>query len=376
MIRLEQLTKIFESRQGRTVAADRVTLSVEEGQTCVLLGPSGCGKTTTLKMINRLIMPTSGKVFINGQDTTDYDSMTLRRNIGYVIQQTGLFPNMTVAQNIAVVPRLLGWSRQRIAARTEELLDMMALDPDTFAPRYPNELSGGQQQRIGVARALAADPPVLLMDEPFGAIDPINRSAIQDQFLTMQEKLGKTVLFVSHDINEAVKMGDVIALFRDGRLEQFDTPDHILAQPANDFIADFVGHDRTLKRLPLTRVAQAMNAQSLTLQPDFSLAQARQLIAEARLSSAAVINQQGELLGIAHQDRMAGNGTLSGWDPVSVKAHPEDDLRTAISLMLDHQQSWLPCVDDAGHFRGSITLQDISRALGDGTLPAEQLADA
>ncbi|HLR13410.1 MAG TPA: ABC transporter ATP-binding protein [Burkholderiaceae bacterium] len=364
MIKLENLTKIFESREGRTVAADNVNMHVDKGEICVLLGPSGCGKTTTLKMINRLITPTSGKIYINGQDTTEHDTITLRRNIGYVIQQTGLFPNMTVAQNIAVVPRLLGWSRDRIATRTHELLEMMALDPDTFATRYPNELSGGQQQRIGVARALAADPPVLLMDEPFGAIDPINRATIQDEFLKMQEKLGKTVLFVSHDINEAVKMGSKIALFRDGRLEQFDTPDRILAQPANDFIADFVGQDRTLKRLPLTQVSQAMNPGALALQPSMGVEKARELLLHAGLPSAAVINSGGRLMGIVHHDRMQGNGTLTGWEPPQAMARPTDDLRTALSLMLDNQQTWLPCVDDDGHYQGAITLQDISNFLG------------
>lgn len=378
MIRIENLTKVFDSRDGKTVAADNINMHVQEGQICVLLGPSGCGKTTTLKMINRLITPTSGTIFINGQDTAQQDTITLRRNIGYVIQQTGLFPNMTVAQNIAVVPRLLGWSREQITQRTNELLDMMALDPTVFAQRYPNELSGGQQQRIGVARALAADPPVLLMDEPFGAIDPINRGTIQDEFLKMQEKLGKTVLFVSHDINEAVKMGDVIALFRDGRLEQFDTPDRILAQPANDFIADFVGQDRTLKRLPLTQVEQAMNPEAPALTPTIGVKQARQLLLQAGLQGAAVVNPSGRLMGIVHHDRIQGNGSLTGWEPAAALTHPNDDLRTALSLMLDHQQTWLPCVDDNGHYQGTITLEDISNCLGTqpratNTKPAQRL---
>ena len=364
MIRIENLTKIFDSRDGKTVAADNINMRVPEGKICVLLGPSGCGKTTTLKMINRLITPTSGKIYIDGQDTAQLDTITLRRNIGYVIQQTGLFPNMTVAQNIAVVPRLLGWSRTQITQRTNELLDMMALDPTVFAQRYPNELSGGQQQRIGVARALAADPPVLLMDEPFGAIDPINRGTIQDEFLSMQEQLGKTVLFVSHDINEAVKMGDMIALFRDGHLEQFDTPDRILAQPANEFIADFVGQDRTLKRLPLTQVAQAMNPKALALNPAIGVEKARQLLLEAGLRGAAVVNPNGRLMGIVHQDRIQGNGSLSNWEPAAALASPDDDLRTALSLMLDHQQTWLPCVDNDGHYQGTITLEDISQCLG------------
>ncbi len=207
----------------------------------MLLGPSGCGKTTTLRMINRLVAPTSGKIFIAGRDTGAVDPVQLRRTIGYVIQQIGLFPNMTVAENIGVVPRLLGWDVATRRRRAEELLAMLALEPAQFLDRYPNELSGGQAQRIGVARALAADPPVLLMDEPFGALDPVNREVIQDEFLRMQRTLQKTVLFVSHDIDEAVKMADRIAIFRAGRLVQFAAPDTMLARPADDFVASFVG---------------------------------------------------------------------------------------------------------------------------------------
>ena len=230
------------------------------GETCVLLGPSGCGKTTTLRMINRLVAPTSGKVFIAGRDTDAVDPVELRRTIGYVIQQIGLFPNMTVAQNIGVVPRLLKWDAARMRRRAEELLAMLALEPAEFMDRYPNELSGGQAQRVGVARALAADPPVLLMDEPFGAVDPVNREVIQDEFLRMQKSLRKTVLFVSHDIDEAVKMADRIAIFRAGQLEQYAAPDELLARPANEFVAGFVGSDRTLKRLRRIRVAEVMVA--------------------------------------------------------------------------------------------------------------------
>lgn len=318
MIRLEELTKIFETRDGRAVAADHVSMEVREGEICILLGPSGCGKTTTLKMINRLIPPTSGKVFINGQDTTDYDTITLRRGVGYVIQQIGLFPNMTVAGNIGVVPQMLGWDKPRIDRRVAELLEMVSLDPAVFMHRFPKELSGGQQQRVGVARALAADPPVLLMDEPFGAIDPINRGLIQDEFLKMQRKLGKTILFVSHDIDEAVKMGDKIALFSEGRLQQFDSPDNVLAHPANDFVADFVGRDRTLKRLPLACAADVL---------------------ERDVSQADV--------GAVH-----------------IRVSLSDDLRTVVSLMFAHELDRLPCVDTQGRYAGCITLSGITRHLG------------
>src|SRR5215469_4080430 len=258
MIRLETLTKVYGTPQGAVRAVDGVSLEVREGETCVLLGPSGCGKTTTLRMINRLVAPTSGKIYIGGKDTDSVDPVELRRGIGYVIQQIGLFPNMTVAENIGVVPRLLGWDAARRRRRAEELLALLALPPGAFADRYPSELSGGQAQRVGVARALAVDPPVLLMDEPFAALDPVNREAIQDEFLRMQQKLSKTILFVSHDIDEAVKMADRIAIFHSGRLVQSAVPDELLAHPADAFVASFVGSDRTLKRLRLIRVAEVM----------------------------------------------------------------------------------------------------------------------
>jgi osmoprotectant transport system ATP-binding protein len=253
MIRLEDLTKRF----GSTIAADRINMEVPTGEICILLGPSGCGKTTTLKMVNRLIEKTSGKIIVDGRDTDTMDPVEVRRGMGYVIQQIGLFPNMTIEENICVIPRLLQWDDAKAKRRAAELLELVALDPTTFLHRFPRELSGGQQQRVGVARALAADPPIMIMDEPFGAIDPINREVIQDEFLRMQRTLRKTILFVSHDIDEAVKMGDKVAIFRAGKLEQFDTPDNILAHPANAFVADFVGADRTLKRLRLVTVGQA-----------------------------------------------------------------------------------------------------------------------
>ncbi|MDF9768233.1 ABC-type proline/glycine betaine transport system ATPase subunit [Pseudomonas rhodesiae] len=227
MIELQNLTKTFQSN-GKTVSAvNDVSLTVNEGEICVFLGPSGCGKSTTLKMINRLIKPTSGKILINGEDTTDLDEVTLRRNIGYVIQQIGLFPNMTIEENIVVVPKLLGWDKQKCHDRARELMSMIKLEPKQYLHRYPRELSGGQQQRIGVIRALAADAPLLLMDEPFGAVDPINREMIQNEFFEMQRALNKTVIMVSHDIDEAIKLGDKIAIFRAGKLLQIDHPGHV-----------------------------------------------------------------------------------------------------------------------------------------------------
>jgi osmoprotectant transport system ATP-binding protein len=313
MIRLDKLTKVFTTGKGDVASVTGVTLEVPAGATCVLLGPSGCGKTTTLRMINRLVTPTSGKIYIDGRDTDTVDPVALRRAIGYVIQQIGLFPNMTVAQNIGVVPHLLGWDPTRTRKRAEELLAMLALDPAEFMDRYPAELSGGQAQRVGVARALAADPPVLLMDEPFGAVDPVNREVIQDEFLRMQKSLRKTVLFVSHDIDEAVKMADYIAIFRAGRLEQFAPPDEMLARPANEFVAGFVGSDRTLKRLRRISVSEVM-------------------------------------------ERGAGGGGPS--------VRTTDDLRRVASLFLEHGVAALDCVDESGTIVGRVTREAVAARLG------------
>jgi osmoprotectant transport system ATP-binding protein len=319
MIRLDELTKVYATPQGPHVAVDRVSFEVAEGETCVLLGPSGCGKTTTLRMINRLVVPTSGRIVIAGRDTGAADPVLLRRTIGYVIQQIGLFPNMTVAENIGVVPRLLGWSAERRRKRAEELLAMLALEPARFLDRYPNELSGGQAQRIGVARALAADPPVLLMDEPFGALDPVNREVIQDEFLRMQKKLRKTILFVSHDIDEAVKMADRIAIFRAGSLVQFASPDALLAHPADAFVASFVGIDRTLKRLRRIRVRDVMTA---------------------------------------------ADGAVDA-SPVGPHVAADDDLRRVAALFLEHGVDAL-CVASDGRIVGRVTRAAVTARLGAG----------
>jgi osmoprotectant transport system ATP-binding protein len=258
MIEIVALTKRF---LGAThPAVDRLTLIVPEGEVCVLIGPSGCGKTTTMRIINRMIEPDSGTVTVNGRDVMDVDPVTLRRHIGYVIQQIGLFPHWSIADNVATVPRLLGWDDGKIAARVDELLALVGMDPGTYRGRFPRELSGGQKQRIGVARALAADPPVMLMDEPFGAIDPITRARLQDEFLRILHALKKTIVFVTHDIDEAIRMGDRIAIMKDGALVQYDTPEAILAAPADAFVEAFVGSDRALKRLALIPVSEAMDA--------------------------------------------------------------------------------------------------------------------
>ncbi len=252
MISLQDVTKQYPDG---TVAVNDLTLEIDEGVICALVGPSGCGKTTTMRMINRLIEPTSGKILVNGEDVTSLDVQELRRRIGYVIQNAGLFPHYTVRKNVATVCRLLGWDKTKTATRVDEMLDLVDLDPSTFGDRYPHQLSGGQRQRVGVARALAADPPVMLMDEPFGAVDPIARERLQDEFLALHARVRKTVVLVTHDIDEAVKLGDRIAVMKQGGyLEQYDSPAAVLGFPTNEFVADFVGSDRAIKRLRVSPI--------------------------------------------------------------------------------------------------------------------------
>ena len=365
MIRLENLTKIFGKGTNPVVAVDYVSFEVPSGEICVLLGPSGCGKTTTMRMINRLIEPTSGKIFIDGRDTVDVDPIELRRTVGYVIQQIGLFPHKTVEDNICVVPDLLGWERARSRARARELLELVGLQPDLFLRRYPKELSGGQQQRVGVLRALAADPPLMLMDEPFGAIDPINREVIQDEFLKMQRELRKTIIFVSHDLDEAVKMADRIAIFRGGRLEQFATPDDLLANPCNAFVESFLGGDRALKRLRLIRSEAAMVRDFASVGPETPLGEARARMAAHGDPAAIVLDGDGRPLGVLKaEDAGTGDGTVSRAfrpDPVAVPA--ATDLRIAVSLMLTHDLPALACVDGDGKAVGVLTYRSIVATL-------------
>ncbi|MFI7583705.1 ABC transporter ATP-binding protein [Kocuria sp. M1N1S27] len=265
-ILLENVSKRYPG-QGRA-AVDGLTLEIPAGSIVMLVGPSGCGKTTTLKMINRLIEPTDGRIVIGDQDVTSMNGDELRRGIGYVIQAGGLFPHMSVATNIGMVPKMLGWDKQRIAARVDELLELVSLDPAVYRDRYPRELSGGQQQRIGVARALAADPPVLLMDEPFGAVDPITRQRLQDELINIQHELQKTIVCVTHDFDEAVKLGDWIAVFDEGaRVVQYDAPERILAEPADEFVEDFIGSGAGLKQLTLTRVHEVDLVPAVTARP-------------------------------------------------------------------------------------------------------------
>jgi osmoprotectant transport system ATP-binding protein len=361
MIRLESVTKRYGDG---LLAVDELSLEIAAGELCVLVGPSGCGKTTTMKMINRLIEPTSGRIFLDGQDVTHVDPVTLRRHIGYVIQQVGLFPHYTVADNVATVPRLLGWERRRVANRVAELLELVGLDPSVFARRYPSELSGGQQQRAGVARALAADPPVLLMDEPFGAIDPITRERLQGEFLRLQRELHKTIVFVTHDIEEAVKLGDRIAVMSaGGRVEQYDTPAQVLGSPATQFVADFVGADRGLKRLSVTAVDQLDLETPPLVREDDLLSDARDAMHAGDSRWAIVVGPADSLQGWIGTDDTEGGGTVKGrahrmeaWVPLGAT------LKQAFSVMLQHDAGWV-AVLDGERFVGVLTPESLHGAL-------------
>jgi len=307
VIALKGLTKHFPGHARPAV--DSLSLEIAEGETCVLIGPSGCGKTTTMRMVNRMIEPDAGTVELAGRDVTHAEPIELRRSMGYVIQQIGLFPHMTIAENIATVPRLLGWDAVRIAARVDELLDLVAMDAQIYRDRFPRELSGGQRQRIGVARALAADPPVMLMDEPFGAIDPITRGRLQQEFLRIQQRLRKTILFVTHDIDEAIRMGDRIAILRAGRIVQHDTPEAILARPADAFVEEFVGTDRVLKRLSLLSVGAHADADceartDVSLAAGASLRDALTLLLASAADVLAVTDDAGQRVGTLSLERI------------------------------------------------------------------------
>jgi osmoprotectant transport system ATP-binding protein len=360
MIRLEGVGKRYEDG---TVAVHELDLDVPEGELVVLVGPSGCGKSTTLKMVNRLIEPTTGRILLQGEDVTGTDPVRLRRRMGYVIQQTGLFPHQSVAANVATVPRLLGWDRRKTDTRVLELLELVGLDPARFAKRYPHQLSGGQRQRVGVARALAADPPVLLMDEPFGAVDPIVRDRLQAEFVRLQRDLRKTVLFVTHDLDEAVRVGDRIAVFRDGgHLEQYDAPPRILGAPATDFVKSFVGSDRGLKRLSVTPIDVANVEHPPVVHLDDRLVDAGTALRAAGARWGVVLDDRDVLHGWVAADE-TGGGTVAdrvrrmeAWVPLGTS------LKAAFSEMLQHDAGWV-AVLDGDRYVGVLTPTTLHEAL-------------
>jgi len=362
MITLDRVTKRYDNGQ---VAVDDLSIEVPEGDICMLVGPSGCGKTTTMRMVNRLIEPTSGRILLDGEDVTHGDPVALRRRIGYVIQQVGLFPHQTVADNVGTVPGLLGWDKARAGARTDELLELVGLPPEDYRSRYPHQLSGGQQQRVGVARALAADPPVLLMDEPFGAIDPISRDRLQQEFLRLQQTVRKTIVFVTHDIDEAVTLGDRIAvLAQGGVLARFGTPSEILDDPGSDFVADFVGSDRALKRLDVMALERDdVEEPALTLDVDLTLAEARRRLDDAGWVHAPVVDD-GRLVGVLRRSVTDGDGTSTstvGDAAVALDARVREghSLKDAFAALLLDDAGWVAVVDDEERLIGVVSAEHL-----------------
>ncbi|MFD6420887.1 ABC transporter ATP-binding protein [Streptomyces sp. NPDC060198] len=368
MIRFENVTKRYDDG---TTAVDSLSFEVAEGELVTLVGPSGCGKTTTMKMVNRLIEPTEGRVYLDGEDISAIDPVRLRRRIGYVIQQVGLFPHRTVLENTATVPHLLGWKRAKARERAAELLDLVGLDPSVHGARYPEQLSGGQRQRVGVARALAADPPVLLMDEPFGAVDPVVREHLQNEFLGLQERVRKTILFVTHDIEEAVRLGDRIAVYGQGRIEQFDSPARVLGAPATPYVADFVGADRGLKRLSVTPVEEADLDRPPVVRPGEPLRDAVARIAGEGTRWAVVLDEEDRPLGwlpagTEPAPSLGKDATVrEGLRPMDARLPLGAPLRQALAAMLQHDAGWIAVVDDerSGRYLGALTPGRLHEAL-------------
>jgi osmoprotectant transport system ATP-binding protein len=347
---------------------EHLSFEVPAGEICVLVGPSGCGKTTAMRMVNRMIDITSGDIRIGGQSVRDRDPAELRREIGYVIQQIGLFPHETVGKNIAVVPELLGWDKPRIAARVDELIELIGLDPSEVRDRYPSQLSGGQRQRIGVARALAVDPPVMLMDEPFGAIDPVNRERLQNEFLRLQAELGKTIVFVTHDIDEAIKMGDKVAVMKvGGVLAQYASPAELLVNPADAFVEDFVGADRALKRLALLRVRDLDLWTAPWAREGESTAEVRSRFEASDIPYPLVIDGDGKPLGWLSESDLAQERVTLPPDIAPVPIIDRDAvLRDALSDLLENGVQYGAAVDATGSVVGVLSVEIISELLGEG----------
>ncbi|WP_255248319.1 ABC transporter ATP-binding protein [Glutamicibacter sp. BW80] len=362
-IMLQDVTKTYPGQKKSAVGG--LTLEIPAGSIVMFVGPSGCGKTTTLKMINRLIEPTSGEIVINGEDVTDMDGDELRRRIGYVIQAGGLFPHMTVATNIAMVPKMLGWSKEKIAARVDELLELVSLDPELYRNRFPKELSGGQQQRVGVARALAADPPVLLMDEPFGAVDPITRQRLQDELLNIQSEVQKTIVCVTHDFDEAVKLGDWIAIFNEGaQLEQYDSPERILANPASEFVENFIGSGAGLKQLTLTRVHEVELSEAITTTAGKNASEVLSQLQGAGRKYAVVLDSRGRPLRRLTRRQLSRAEFIDGtYDQNLPVVGEQATLNDALDTMLVASTESALVTGRRDVLRGIITVQTVMEAI-------------
>lgn len=360
MITFDAVTKRFPDG---TIGIEQLDLEIPSGEITVLVGPSGCGKTTAMRLVNRLLEPTQGRVLLHGEDVRSVPAAELRRGIGYVIQQIGLFPHRTTGQNIATVPVLRGWDKTRIQARVEELLDLVGLPPET-SHRYPDQLSGGQRQRVGVARALAADPPVLLMDEPFGAVDPLLRGQLQDELLRLQDTMHKTILFVTHDIDEAIKLGDrVVLMSPPGKVEQFATPATLLAEPANDFVVQFLGAERGLKRLSLIKAGDVAADPGPPVHVGDSRAQAVASAAAADTDWVAVLDHDDLLLGWCWLAEVGETVGTTDVRPFVLQLSDDDSLRTALDALVTSRVGVAVRVDAKGRYHGILTRQRVSEEI-------------
>ncbi|MTT32223.1 betaine/proline/choline family ABC transporter ATP-binding protein [Terrilactibacillus sp. BCM23-1] len=357
MLTFKNVSKVY----GKTKkAVNSLNLNINKGEFICIIGPSGCGKTTTMKMINRLIEPSEGHILIEGKDIMDQPKVKLRRDIGYVIQQIGLFPHMTIGENITLVPKLLQWPKEKRKARAEELIELVHLSKD-YLDRYPQELSGGQQQRIGVLRALASNPPLILMDEPFGALDPITRDGLQEEFKDLQQRLGKTIVFVTHDMDEAIKLADRIVIMRDGEIVQVDTPDEILRNPANEFVENFIGKDRLIQTKPgVTKVGQIMNKVPATIHKEETLSTAIKQMKEKRVDSLLVIDHEHHLEGYIdvediEQNRKKSTTVSEIVETELYKVKENSLIRDTIQKMLKRHTKYVPVVDENNKLKGIVT---------------------
>jgi osmoprotectant transport system ATP-binding protein len=375
MIRFSNVSKKYNDGFQ---ALKNIDLELESGKIHAIIGPSGCGKSTTMKLVNRLIKPTKGTVFINNEDISKIDPVQLRRRIGYVIQNIGLFPHMTIADNVAAVPRLLKWDEQKTQTKVNELLSMVHLDPSIYRDRKPRELSGGQQQRVGVIRALAAEPEIILMDEPFSALDPISREQLQNELVNVQEELKKTIVFVTHDMDEAIKIADNIVLMKDGEVVQVGSPDHILRHPANDFVKDFIGKDRLREQQEIPTVKEVMTDNPATAYPERGLAAALKLMEQRRVDSLIIVDQRKRLLGYApilnvlghYQDETKTLGDVML--PFTYTVEPDIPFTVALEYMSQHNLPYVPVVTNEQKLVGIITRGSMVRLMAE-VFPIEEI---
>ncbi|GIQ65740.1 glycine/betaine ABC transporter ATPase [Paenibacillus cisolokensis] len=381
MIVMNNVNKVYEDGFH---ALKNINLEMKKGEITVLIGPSGCGKSTTMKLINRLISPSSGEVLINGRNVNEIDPVKLRRNIGYVIQSIGLFPHMTIGRNVGIVPRLKKWDADKINRRIDELMRLVGLPPETYRDRYPSELSGGQQQRIGVIRALAADPDIILMDEPFSALDPISREQLQDELIRLQQELRKTIVFVTHDMDEALKIADTIVLMKEGQIVQTGTPETILRHPANDFVRTFIGEKRLMpdSLYEIPTVDEVMVRKPVTAFPTRGLAEAIRLMEQRKVDSLFIVDRDNDLQGIVSIYQVLDqygeeNKTVADvMQPVLYSVKTGSPLTAAVELLNRHQLSNLAVVDDRNRLVGLITRGSVVRHLANvmpATSPAEEV---